>query len=323
VVGGGLGWPDGADGTVFSDSFSSPYWGFVLECEQGECGSYGAMGASNVTLTGTESQSPSITPLGSNNIWYQGGHYIWNPPGDPWQFAMSASDPSGVCDLYAEINASQVQGPAAWPNQSELQQCPEPGWIPTVDTRAYVPQAGSLGLQMVAMNAAGNTSSPSETLQVDNDPVSVTISDQNDPNPAGWVNHAVSVNASASTGPSGVGGIACAVDGGASAGASVQVNGDGVHTVKCTGWNRAVSPQGWPQFATTTQTVHIDETPPSLGFEAQNPADPAQLVVDTADSESGVGGGSIEMARGVEQLDAVGDQLRRPAPDRRRSTTRG
>ena len=43
-------------------------------------------------------------------------------------------------------------------------------------------------------------------------------------------------------------------------------------------------------------TVHIDESPPSLSFQPQNPGDPTALVVDTSDNESGVAGGSIEMA---------------------------
>ena len=35
----------------------------------------------------------------------------------------------------------------------------------------------------------------SETLNVDNDPVSVSLSTPNDPNPTVWVNHAVTVDA--------------------------------------------------------------------------------------------------------------------------------
>jgi hypothetical protein len=43
-------------------------------------------------------------------------------------------------------------------------------------------------------------------------------------------------------------------------------------------------------------TVHIDEAPPALSLEPVNPNDPTGLVADTSDSESGVAGGSIEMA---------------------------
>ena len=54
----------------------------------------------------------------------------------------------------------------------------------------------------------------SETLNVDNDPVSVSLSTPDDPNPTVWVNHAVTVDATPSTGPSGLGGMNCSIDGG-------------------------------------------------------------------------------------------------------------
>ena len=42
--------------------------------------------------------------------------------------------------------------------------------------------------------------------------------------------------------------------------------------------------------------MHIDEAPPLLSLEPMNPNDPTALVADTTDSESGVAGGSVEMA---------------------------
>ena len=64
----------------------------------------------------------------------------------------------------------------------------------------------------------------------------------------------------------------------------------------CTAWNNAVDPQGNHNSGTSSVTVHIDETPPSLSFAPQNPADPTGVVVDASDTESGVAGGSIEMS---------------------------
>ena len=121
----------------------------------------------------------------------------------------------------------------------------------------------------------------------------------NDPNPSLWVNHAVTVDATPSAGPSGVGGMNCSIDRAAATSypaGGLTVNGDGVHTVTCTAWNQAVDPQGQPNTGTSSTTIKIDESPPSLSFQAQNPADPTALVVDTSDAESGVAGGSIEMA---------------------------
>ena len=55
-------------------------------------------------------------------------------------------------------------------------------------------------------------------------------------------------------------------------------------------------PEGNHNSGTSSVTIHIDETPPSISLEPQNPNDPTGLVVDTSDTQSGVGGGSIEMA---------------------------
>jgi hypothetical protein len=108
----------------------------------------------------------------------------------------------------------------------------------------------------------------------------------------------VTVNATATAGPSGVGGIVCGHDGSPSRSypaGGVTVDGDGVHTVSCTAWNQAVGPNGGPETGTRSVAVRIDEAPPSAGFEPQNPSDPTGLIVDTSDSESGVAGGQLEM----------------------------
>ena len=127
----------------------------------------------------------------------------------------------------------------------------------------------------------------------------VSFRTPNDPNPSVWVNHAVTVDATPSAGPSGVGGMNCSIDHAAATSypaGGLTVNGDGVHSVTCTAWNQAVDPQGQPNTGTASTSIRIDESPPSLSFQAQNPADPTALVVDTSDAESGVAGGSIEMA---------------------------
>ena len=132
----------------------------------------------------------------------------------------------------------------------------------------------------------------SETLNVDNDPVTVSLSTPDDPNPTVWVNHAVTVDATPSTGPSGLGRVTCSVDGAAAQSypaGGLTVDGDGVRTVSCTAWNNAVDPQGNHNSGTSSVTVHIDEAPPVVSLEPVNPNDPTALVADTSDSESGCG----------------------------------
>ena len=76
----------------------------------------------------------------------------------------------------------------------------------------------------------------------------------------------------------------------------ITVDGDGVHTVVCTAWNNAVGPQGQPNSTTSSTAVHIDEAPPVVSFEPQQPGDPTGVVVNATDSESGVAGGSVQIA---------------------------
>ena len=136
-------------------------------------------------------------------------------------------------------------------------------------------------------------------MSVDNDPVGVSFALPNDPNPSIWVNHAVTVAATATAGPSQVGGMNCATDHGSAKAypaAGLSIDGDGVHTVTCTAWNNAVDPQGQHNTGTSSMSVHIDEAPPSLTFEPQDPQNPTGLVVNTSDGESGISGGSLQIA---------------------------
>ena len=138
-----------------------------------------------------------------------------------------------------------------------------------------------------------------ETLEVDNDPVSLSLSTEDGVNPTVWVNHPVTIDATATAGPSGVAGTNCSVDNATArsyTSQGVTVNGDGVHTITCTTWNNAVDTQGQPNTATSSLPVHIDEAPPQISFEPENPRDLTGLSVDATDSESGVASGAVEMA---------------------------
>ena len=302
-AGGGGQWHDG-DTYENDPSFSSSYWGFQMICGWSSCTNFGGIYLNSIVLTGTENQGPGLIAMGSNNLWYQGSHWIWNPAGDPWSIELAASDPSGVCQMGATVNGNPIPGPSATPDTAVWQQCPNQTWTSgaTVDTRDYVGTSGPLSLTLSATNAAQVTSAPSETLEVDNDPVSVSLSTPNDSNPSVWVNHAVTLTAAAHAGPSGVGSLTCSVDGAAAKpyqSGGVTINGTGVHTASCTATNQAVDPQGSPNSGTTSTTVKIDETPPSVQFEPSDPSNPTQLIADTSDGQSGVAGGTIEMRPAV------------------------
>ena len=286
-----------------SSNINSQNYGIQLVCthssSQGPCAGTPYVTIGGVELEGTENTGPSVTGVGS--LWSApSGTWVWNPPADDWAVTMEASDVSGACSLAASVGNLQMQGPTEPRDDTAWQQCPNPAtWSFEVDTHSYVPTSGSLPIQLYAANAAGVASAPSTAVDVDNNPVTVSLSAPNDGNPSVWINHAVTVDAAASAGPSGVGGMNCSIDPAAAKPyptTGLTVNGDGVHTVSCTAWNNAVDPQGQPNTGTNSLTIHIDEAPPSLAFQPQNPSDPTALTVDASDSESGVAGGSIEMA---------------------------
>ena len=293
-----------ASGHSLEINLDTTYWGIELRCVQSVCSWPGLIQLDHVTVYASEAQGPSITPVADpGSLWAQTGHWIWNAPGNSWPLGVSAGDASGVCNLSVEVGVSApISDPSLTaPKDFSWQECQEPvTWTGAVDTREYVSGSGQLPVTLQATNAAAVPSAPlSETLNVDNDPVSVSLNTPDDPNPTVWVNHAVTVDATPSTGPSGLEAMNCSVDSDAAQtypAGGLTVDGDGVKTVSCTAWNNAIDPQGNHNSGTSSVTVHIDEAPPALSLEPVNPNDPTAVVADTTDSESGVAGGSIEMA---------------------------
>ena len=287
-----------------SPNINSQIYGIQIVCTEntwlfGGCdpGNLPWFTISGITLEGTETSAPSVTGQGA--LWASGS-YVWNPPGDDFPVALYASDVSGICSSNAIAGPEVLNGPSEPRDSSVWQQCPNPvSWSFLVDTRSQVPASGSFQIDLSATNAAGVTGTAGQSVRVDNDPVGVSFRTPNDANPSLWVNHAVTVDATPGAGPSGVGGMNCSIDHAPATSypaGGLTVNGDGVRTVTCTAWNHAVDPQGQPNTGTASTSIKIDEAPPALSFQAQNPDDPTTLVVDTSDNESGVAGGSIEMA---------------------------
>jgi hypothetical protein len=268
-AGGGSQWHD-SDTQEQDGSFSSSYWGFQMICGWSSCKNFGGIFVNSIQLTGTENQGPALTAVGGNNLWYQGGHWIWNPPGDPWSIALSGSDPSGVCQMWAVLNNVQINSPGQTPDTAVWQQCPDWTWNPTADTRVYVPASGSLSLTLAGSNVAGVASAPSETLQVDNQPVQLSLSGPTLASTTGGTQY---ITASASAGPSGVA-IGCSVDGGPeqwqnASSTQTPVAGAGEHVVSCRAHNGAIGPQGQYAYSSTQSwSLNIGQpTVSAIGFQ--------------------------------------------------------
>ena len=122
-AGGGHEWIGGSTGEN-DGPFSSSYWGFSMVCGWSTCSNYAAITLSSIQLIASEGTGPSLAALGSNNLWYQGGNWVWNSPGNSWPITLFASDASGVCSMSAWVNGVQMSGPTSLPNTTQWQQCP-------------------------------------------------------------------------------------------------------------------------------------------------------------------------------------------------------
>ena len=204
------------------------------------------LNVSGIELVAVDDTPPGLLALGSNNLWYQSGHWIrgaWNA-----SFAASADD--GICAMQAIVAGQSIPGPSdPTPDQHSWTQCPDPQTQDlTIDTTKYAD--GPLSLALSASDAASpaNVSSPSETLHVDNQAVGLTLSGPTDaPSSAGTQY----VTATATAGPSQVAGISCSEDGSpyqwhAGATAQIPVQGIGSHQVVCYAQNNAVDSSGQP-----------------------------------------------------------------------------
>jgi len=290
-------------GGINQDISPSDHFGWVVYCTKSSgCSSQApggrVLGIGGVQLTVGESASPSITRIGSNNILAEAGHWV---RGAGWPAGFTASDPSGICgtDLVANGTFTNVDNAVNAQDTSQFVQCPTPYTPPaaTVDTTKQ--SNGALSLEYAATNAAGNVGTDSATVYVDNSPVSLSLTTPGDSDPSAWVNHAVTVVANPTAGPSGVGSTTCSTNGSSGStypSGGIRVDGTGVWTVTCSATNNASDPSGQPASSgPQSVAVHIDETPPSIAFEAANPSDPTAVTVDTSDAQSGVSSGSVEM----------------------------
>jgi hypothetical protein len=281
--------------TDINNTVNGSSWAWLFTCGvQPYCGGDISGEMTTATMYATETAHPAVSEssaLTSRTGW------LWNPAGDPWPLSVAASDPSGVCALTATLAGKALVATAGTSDPtSQWMICRDASANTGVDLNAL--STGTQTLTTSAENGAFLTSSQSQTVHVDDMPVSVALSTSNDTNPTLWVNHPVTVTQTTTAGPSGVGGTNCRIDNNPVflASGPFTVDGTGSHVVSCTGWDQATNPQGQNRTGGSSETINIDETPPSIAIEPQNPASPAQVVVDTTDAQSGVAGGSIQIA---------------------------
>jgi hypothetical protein len=189
---------------------------------------------------------PRLLPIGAGNLWYQSLRWVrgtW-----PASFTASASD--GICGMEAIVGGKSLPGPVdSRPNHHSWTQCPDPQTMNlSLDTTRYL--NGPLSLALAARDAASpaNVSVRSETLHVDNQPVTLKLSGPRDAASTAGTQY---VSATATAGPSGVAGIDCSLDGARfstypGASARVGVHGIGQHQLVCFAANHSIDSSGVP-----------------------------------------------------------------------------
>jgi hypothetical protein len=248
-------------GPGFTWPGATPYFGWQVVCGVSLCTNGGAQWLS-VELLELNMQETSGPYLVSPDGLWQTSSWIRGV----WPIHFYGDSPSGLCDMEAYLNGQEVAGSnASSQNGTIWHQCSAPQVDQGVNT-AKVGQ-GALALTISGHDAANLPVSYSKTVYVDNTQPTVSFSGPSDaPTTAGTQY----VTATASGGPSGISGVLCSLDGGASrwyaaSSAQIAVGGLGDHLVRCAAAGNAVDGagnRGWSSW--TAHSLSIRQ--PTVSF---------------------------------------------------------
>jgi hypothetical protein len=273
--GGGFFWQGGGAQVYQGEiGYSSPplfstFFGWQIICGWSTCDGNNKPGEISVLgleIEAGEASGPSVstTPgsLGDAVGWVRG----W------WPVAFTADGPSGACQLAATLAGLSVSEPVNEPlSNITWHQCPAGSFSQSFNT-ASVASGPSVPLVMSAHDAAYDytarahlSSSVTKYVDVDNDPVSVSMSGPTDALSTAGVQY---VTAIGSAGPSGVAGLSCSLNGGSAqwypgSSARVAVQNLGSNSVTCSAANNARDASGnvaWSAAATWTLSIRQPTT---------------------------------------------------------------
>ncbi len=220
--------------------FASSYFGFQIACNATTCpaSDTAVLDVYSAQLDVRETAPPSLNP----------GAGLWAAQGwvrGQWPLSFSGSSPSGMCGLSANLNQIAVTGTVTAPRDpATWVQCSAPALSTSINTASY--GQGAMPLYISGYDAAGETTSQTKTILVDNSTPTLSLSGPTDaPSTAGTQY----VTASAGGSPSGITGIECSVDGSPAkwyvgASAQVPVSGLGEHSATCNAYDNAVDQNG-------------------------------------------------------------------------------
>ena len=278
--GGGFYWQGGGAGAHAGEiAFSSPtilssYFGWQIICGWSKCD--GATKPGEISILGLEIEAGEVSgpavstapgSLGASSGWVRGS----------WPIAFSADGPSGACQLAATLSGLSVSQPLNEPqSQTTWHQCSAGTFSQSFNTSA-VGSGPSVPLVMWARDAAYDysaraylSSAVTRYVNIDNDPVTVSMSGPTDAPTTAGVQY---VTATASAGPAGVAGLSCSLNGAPAqwypgSSARVAVQNLGPNSVTCSAANNALDAAGNPAWsAPASWTLSIREpTSAALSF---------------------------------------------------------
>ena len=278
--GGGFYWQGGGAQVHQGEiGYSSPplfskYFGWQIICGFSICDGTtkpGEISVLGLELEAAEGTGPSVstTPgsLGASSGWKRGS----------WPVAFSADGPAGACQLAATLGGLSVSQPVNEPqSQTTWHQCPAGTFSQTFNT-ASVSSGSSVPLVMWARDAAYDysaraylSSAVTKYVNIDNDPVGVSMSGPTDAPTTAGVQY---VTATGSAGPAGVAGLSCSLNGAPAqwypgSSARVAVQNLGANSVTCSAANNARDAAGNPAWsAPASWTLSIRQpTTAALSF---------------------------------------------------------
>jgi hypothetical protein len=259
--GGGFYWQGGGaqaypgEGNYSSPAINSGWFGWQVICGWSTCDGGtkpGEIGVLELEIEGAETSGPAVSTapgsLGASSGWARGS----------WPIAFSADGPSGACQLSATLGGLSVSQPLNEPqSQTTWHQCSAGTFSQSYNT-AVVGSGPSVPLVMWARDAAYDygagaylSSAVTKYVNIDNDPVTVTMSGPTDAPTTAGVQY---VSATASAGPAGVAGLSCSLNGAPAqwypgSSARVAVQNLGPNSVTCSAATNARDAAGNPAWS--------------------------------------------------------------------------
>ena len=252
----------------------SRYFGWQIFCGWSTCDGNSKPGEISVLgleIEAAEGAGPSVstTPgsLGAASGWVRGS----------WPVAFSADGPSGACQLAATLGGLSISQPVNEPQSpTTWHQCPAGSFSQSFNTTSVgsgssVPLVTGRAMPRKDYAAGAYLSSAvTKCVNIDNDPVTVSMSGPTDAPTTAGVQYVI---ATVSAGPSGVAGLSCSLNGAPAqwypgSTARVAVQNLGPNSVMCSAANNARDAAGNPAWsAPASWTLSIRQpTTAALSF---------------------------------------------------------